>query len=90
METYIIGICDRLHDVTPLFAVASVLLSIIFAAAYFNSKDDIDRDWATESDYKLNKVSRIALVSCLVVFVVSLLLFIFIPIGDEVRLMLQK
>ena len=90
METYLIGLCDRLHDIAPLFAVASVFISIIFTLAYFSSKSDIGRSWATEADYKLNKVSKIALLVCLVVFAISLLLFIFVPTGEEVRLMMQN
>lgn len=90
METYLIGLCDRLHDIAPLFAVASVFISIIFTLAYFSSKDDIGRRWATEADYKLIKVSKITLVVCLVVFVISLLLFIFVPTGEDARLMMQN
>lgn len=90
MEIYLIVSCDRLHDVAQLLAVASVFISFICTLVYFSSKGDIGRSWVTEEDYKLIKVSKIALVVCLVVFAISLLLFIFIPTGEEVRLIMQN
>lgn len=90
METYLIGICDRLHEATPILLAVNTLIFIFFMIAYFCSKEDINRNLVIESDYRLNKISKICLACCLVAFVIILLLFIFIPTGEEVRLMMQN
>lgn len=90
METYIIGICNRFHDAVPILVTVNAFIFIFFVLAYFHSKDNIDKYLTTESDYKLNKVGKIGSLCCLVVFVIILLLYIFTPTGEEVRLMMYE
>lgn len=90
METYLIGLCDRLHDVTTILGILSTILAIIFSIIYFDERTNIKLGWSTEKDNKLLKTSKKVLISCLIIFIINLLICIFIPTGEEINLIIEK
>ena len=89
METYLIGLCDRAHEVIPTFITISISLSIVLGVLYGGKISFLTEKLASDFDYKFFKVCKIVLIVCAVVLVLSLLLLIFIPTGEEVSLMMQ-
>lgn len=89
METYLIGLCDRAHEIIPNFIIISIPIAIVLGITYGIKTSCFIEDFASEFDYKIIKVSKIGLIVCLTVLVLSLLLLIFTPTGEEVRLMMQ-
>lgn len=90
METYLIGLCDRAHEVIPTFITISISLSIVLGVLYGGKISFLTEKSASDFDYKFFKVCKIGLIICVVILVLSLLLLIFIPTGEEVRLIMQN
>lgn len=90
METYLIGICNRLHDASIILGMLSIIFGVIFSIIYFDERTNIKLGWSTEKDNKLLKASKKVLISCLIIFIISFLICIFIPTGEEISLMIAK
>lgn len=90
METYLIGLCDRAHEIIPTFITISISLSIVLGVLYATKISFFTEESASDFDYELLKICKIGLIICVAILVLSLLLLIFIPTGEEVRLIMQS
>lgn len=90
METYIIGLFDRAHQMLPYFLYLLPCILVVFGIAYAMTAEVVWTKFASETDYKLYKLAKIGLAITVIVFVLIFLLLIFIPTGEEVSLLMQN